>query len=158
LYGERVRHVLERAEREGVESAVLLMDLDDFKLVNDTLGHDAGDALLREVARRLTAEVRAADTVCRLGGDEFVVIVEDVDVAGAAGLAERLVLAVGAPVELAARTVVVGASIGIALVSHSPTDAGELLRRADVAMYAAKGAGKSGWRMSETMLVGDSGR
>jgi diguanylate cyclase (GGDEF)-like protein len=146
-YGTSLNDALDRGRRQGTRTALLLIDLDDFKDVNDTLGHPAGDALLCEVARRLTGQVRATDTVCRLGGDEFVVIVEDADETSANLLADRLVQSLAQPVRIGEHTVRVGASIGITLTDGATSDPGELLRSADVAMYAAKAAGKGGWRL-----------
>jgi diguanylate cyclase (GGDEF)-like protein len=148
LYRRRVNEATQRYARQGTDTALFLVDLDDFKIVNDTLGHDVGDALLIEIAGRLAREVREADLVCRLGGDEFVVLVEDVDARHVAEFAERLVHTVATPVRLAEHTVRVGASIGIAFVSESRPGPADVLRRADVAMYTAKNAGKNGWRMA----------
>jgi diguanylate cyclase (GGDEF)-like protein len=147
-YGNSLRDALERARTGGTRTALLLIDLDDFKNVNDTLGHPTGDALLCEVARRLTGQVRSTDTVCRLGGDEFVVIAEDTDEAPANVLAERLVRSLDEPVRIGGHTIRVGASIGVTLADSTTADPGELLRTADVAMYAAKAAGKGGWRLA----------
>jgi diguanylate cyclase len=143
-YGNSLRDALDRARDNGTRTALLLNDLDDFKNVNDTLGHAAGDALLCEVSRRLTGQVRGTDVVCRLGGDEFVVIVEDADESSANTLAERLVRTLTEPVRIGDDTVRVGASIGVTLTAGT-ADPGDLLRDADVAMYAAKAAGKGGW-------------
>src|SRR5262249_29665902 len=104
-YGERISQTLQRCRREATTAALLLIDLDDFKAVNDTPGHAAGDALLREIARRLIDQVRAADMICRLGGDEFVVIAEDTDQAAATELAERLIQAIIEPVHIGEHTV-----------------------------------------------------
>jgi diguanylate cyclase len=144
-YGTSLRAALDRAHEHGTRTALLLIDLDDFKNVNDTLGHAAGDTLLCEVATRLTGQVRGTDVVCRLGGDEFVVIVEDADEARANTLADRLVRSLTEPVRIGEHTVRVGASIGVTLTDGTAPDPGDLLRDADVAMYAAKAAGKGGW-------------
>ena len=117
--------------------ALLLIDLDRFKDVNDVLGHASGDALLCEVAERLRRHVRDGDVVARLGGDEFAVLLRDGRAAQATTLAQRLVATVGRPYALERQTVVVGASIGIALAGDG-SDAASLLREADIAMYAAK--------------------
>jgi len=148
-YGDRIGQVLQRCRRDGTHAALLLIDLDDFKAVNDSLGHAAGDDLLREVARRLIDQVRPTDMVCRLGGDEFVVIAEDIDGAAAAELAERLVQTIVEPVHIGQHTVGVGASIGITLTDGTVQDPGEILRDADVAMYAAKAAGKRVWHLAD---------
>jgi diguanylate cyclase (GGDEF)-like protein len=122
---------------------VAFLDLDGFKAVNDTLGHATGDALLVEVARRVSGAVRDGDTVARLGGDEFAVLLEDT---GAPLTTERISVALAAPVTLAGAPRVVGTSLGIAEVGagDGPATADDLLARADAAMYAAKRAGKSG--------------
>jgi diguanylate cyclase (GGDEF)-like protein len=148
-YANSLRDALGRTRDGGTRIALLLIDLDDFKNVNDTLGHAAGDALLCEVARRLTDEVRGTDMVCRLGGDEFVVIAEDADEASANLLADRLVQSLTQPVRIGSHTVRVGASIGVALADGAAAaDASDLLRVAAVAMYAAKAAGKGGWHLA----------
>lgn len=123
-----------RSEGEGI--AVLFLDLDGLKPVNDAHGHHTGDELLREVASRLAGAVRATDTVGRHGGDEFVIICEDIDEAAAASVAARIQGALGTPVRLAAGSVRVSVSIGLAL--SPPYAIGELVRRADAAMYHAK--------------------
>jgi diguanylate cyclase (GGDEF)-like protein/PAS domain S-box-containing protein len=139
LFTDRVGHAL---ARRGTNAAVLFCDLDDFKHVNDTLGHQVGDRVLRVVAERLRGCVRAADTVARLGGDEFAVFLEDeLSVDEADELAERIIEAVGESLTVAGRQHRVRCSIGIAGVAEAAS-ADELLRNADVAMYAAKSAGK----------------
>jgi diguanylate cyclase (GGDEF)-like protein len=150
LLEERLRHALARGRREGERVAVLLLDLDEFKTVNDSLGHAAGDALLAVVAQRLREAVRASDTVARLGGDEFAVLLEEPgDLDAVTELAQRLLAALAQPVHLASRQVYPHASVGIALSdplsgesSDDEAQAVALLRGADMAMYAAKGEGK----------------
>ena len=136
-----------RARREGSAVAVLFIDLDGFKAVNDTLGHAAGDALLRATAARLVDCVRAGDTVSRLGGDEFTVIAEGVHLPqDAVALAERLLGDLSRPVEIDGQAVRVGASIGICMFPQDGATVGELLHNADAAMYRVKRQGKGGWR------------
>jgi diguanylate cyclase (GGDEF)-like protein/PAS domain S-box-containing protein len=136
LFTDRVEHAL--VLRAGV--AVVFLDLDDFKAVNDSLGHLAGDALLQAVALRLSGALRPGDTVARLGGDEFAILFEEAGAAvSAAGVAERVIAALQAPFDLDGREVFVTASIGIGVGE----DAEELLRSADVAMYRAKASGKA---------------
>jgi diguanylate cyclase (GGDEF)-like protein/PAS domain S-box-containing protein len=145
LLRDRAAHALALAARHaaGARSvAMLLVDLDDFKHVNDSLGHGAGDALLVTVSRRLLAATRGSDTVARLGGDEFAVLLEETDgEADATAVAERVVRAMRLPVALDGKEVVVGASIGIA-VADGGDGVEELLRNADVALYEAKARGK----------------
>jgi diguanylate cyclase (GGDEF)-like protein len=149
FYRRRVGEALTRFATTRVDTALLLVDLDDFKNVNDSLGHDAGDTLLCEVAARLTGQVRETDTVCRLGGDEFVILIDDIDAAAVGEIAQRLVGVVSEPVHLGGNAARVGASIGIAFVSDSPINPTDILRRADTAMYRAKGAGKHAWAFAE---------
>src|SRR5207253_2633039 len=140
LFRDRLDQALARAKRSGELVAVLLADLDGFKQVNDTLGHDAGDQLLQEVGRRFKHVVRDSDTVARFGGDEFALLLEYVTEREVLALAERLLDGVGRPVVIAGREVSLGASIGVVLDSGSGQSE-ELVRDADVAMYSAKDAG-----------------
>ncbi len=143
LFGDRVQHALSQRRSSEGGIAVLLCDLDDFKTVNDSLGHAAGDGLLQQVAERLEGCVRGGDTVARLGGDEFAVLLEaPVDEAVAREAADRILAALEAPVLLEEREVAVGSSIGIALEPIEGTDGDALVRDADVAMYLAKAEGK----------------
>jgi diguanylate cyclase (GGDEF)-like protein/PAS domain S-box-containing protein len=145
LFGDRLDHALARRARTGDELAVLFLDLDAFKTVNDSLGHGAGDEMLRVVAERLRGALRATDTVARLGGDEFAVLLEDIDGADAAGIAaDRILDAIGGTIEIAGRSVVCRASIGIALASEDGDEASALLRNADAAMYHAKAEQRGG--------------
>jgi diguanylate cyclase (GGDEF)-like protein/PAS domain S-box-containing protein len=141
LFRDRLDHALARAARSDHEVAVFLVDLDGFKQVNDSLGHDAGDKLLRVVAGRFEEAVRVSDTVARFGGDEFALLLEDVDRAEAVALARRLLKHLSEPFTIAGLDVVLGASIGIVL-SPGTASSEELVRDADVAMYAAKDAGR----------------
>jgi diguanylate cyclase (GGDEF)-like protein/PAS domain S-box-containing protein len=140
LFADRVQHALVLRRQAGGSAAVLFLDLDDFKRVNDTLGHAAGDALLREVGTRLVGALSASHTIARLGGDEFAVLIEEVrEPEVAAGVADRVLAALQTPFGVEGRSVFVTASMGIAIGN----DADELLRSADVAMYRAKAAGKA---------------
>jgi diguanylate cyclase (GGDEF)-like protein len=143
-FRDRLTLAMARADgRPEPGYAVLMMDLDGFKLVNDSLGHEAGDQLLQEVARRLTAQLRPAGLAARLGGDEFAVLLEDLSGPPAAiTLAERLQEAVSAPFHLAGTEVAVTLSIGIALGTREHTDTQGVMRDADAAMYHAKSGGK----------------
>lgn len=143
LFLDRLRQALDRSSRDRVLRAVLFLDLDNFKVINDSLGHKAGDELLKVVAGRLRACLRPADTAARLGGDEFVVLLDGVTGVGdATRVAERIAEAVVRPIELGERQVVVGASVGIALTADHESQPEVVLRNADVAMYEAKKEGK----------------
>ena len=142
LFEDRLVHCLAGARRHGRPAAILFLDLDDFKTINDSLGHASGDELLQAVARRIAGVVRATDTAARLGGDEFAVLVESLDtLCDAEATAERLLDALMPPIHIAERELRIIASIGIA-VSDGSTGAENLLRNADTAMYAAKESGK----------------
>ena len=141
LFLDRLGHALARAGRGGRPTAVIFLDLDDFKAVNDRLGHAAGDRLLVAVGGRLKAVTRAGDTVARLGGDEFAIIIEETDSVEAEQAAARILDTLTPAFLLGDRQIVVRASVGIAVQSSDGADADELLRRADIAMYAAKAAG-----------------
>jgi diguanylate cyclase (GGDEF)-like protein/PAS domain S-box-containing protein len=143
LFSDRVDHALARAGRTGPTAAVVFLDLDDFKTVNDTLGHDAGNELLVAVADRLRGILRPADTAARLGGDEFAILLEDVPgEQEALAIAERVTVALGEPFTLADHQVLVRASLGVAVAEAEHRQADELLRNADMAMYLAKANGK----------------
>jgi diguanylate cyclase (GGDEF)-like protein/PAS domain S-box-containing protein len=137
---DRLDQTIRDSRRDGGSSALLLMDLDHFKEINDTLGHHSGDELLRPVGVRLRSAVRSNDTVARLGGDEFAILLPGADLASAQQVARKLLEALQAPVYLEGRALGVNASIGIALSPMHGDDADVLLRRADVAMYVAKRA------------------
>jgi diguanylate cyclase (GGDEF)-like protein/PAS domain S-box-containing protein len=143
LFEDRLRLALAAATRHDRTLAVLFVDLDDFKLVNDSLGHSAGDVVLEEVARRLRGSIREGDTLARLHGDEFAILLAELhgpDDAGA--LAQSLLAELGRPIDMEGRTVTVGASIGIGVFPIDAADAERLLRAADHAMYRAKLDGK----------------
>jgi diguanylate cyclase (GGDEF)-like protein/PAS domain S-box-containing protein len=144
LFTNRVQHLLERRHWEGIGCAVLFLDLDDFKTINDSLGHAAGDELLCAVADRLRNCLRAGDTAARLGGDEFALLLEDLaDPPEALAVAERISAALQPPFAVHGREVSARASVGIALPDlDRPQEADELLRNADMAMYTAKSNGK----------------
>ena len=142
---DRLQQLLLQAKRQGSKTAVLFIDLDDFKKVNDSLGHDVGDKLLVEAAERLQRHVREQDTVGRLGGDEFIVLLGNIDDAeSAAEVAGKLIAQIKVPFEIDHRELLLGASIGIALYPDDGDQPKELLRRADTAMYHAKRNGRAG--------------
>ncbi|MCU4187267.1 diguanylate cyclase [Acidiferrimicrobium sp. IK] len=146
LFADRVEHAMTREDRHRAGLAVLMIDLDDFKIVNDSLGHGAGDELLIHVAARLRNCLRSSDTIGRLGGDEFAVLLEDAtDICSAEQAADKVRAALAAPIEVAGRPLIVTASIGVATLAHGTTSAEDLLRNADAAMYVAKAQGKNRW-------------
>jgi diguanylate cyclase (GGDEF)-like protein/PAS domain S-box-containing protein len=151
LFVERVRHAISRARREGSELGVIFLDIDDFKTINDSLGHGAGDAALIDVAMRLSNSIRSSDTAARFGGDEFVVLLEDLDgTQTAVEVAERVLEDLRQPLIVAGKELVVRGSIGISILEGSSTaSADELIRDADAAMYIAKRDGKGGYRLFE---------
>jgi diguanylate cyclase (GGDEF)-like protein/PAS domain S-box-containing protein len=144
LLHDRLAQALVQAERNRGRLAVMFLDLDRFKSINDTLGHEVGDELLKEVAQRVRAAVRAADTVARLGGDEFVVVLHDIEDANdAARVAEKIVAAFVPPVQIGAHELRATTSIGIGLYPEDGDEAYALMKRADTAMYHAKRAGRN---------------
>ncbi|HZQ82131.1 MAG TPA: sensor domain-containing diguanylate cyclase [Gaiellaceae bacterium] len=149
LFVDRVGYALDRRKRTGALVAVLFVDLDDFKTINDSLGHAAGDDLLVSVGERLREGTRPTDTPARLGGDEFAVLIDDVHTTeDIVTIAERVLDATGKPLRLQHGRVQVRASVGIAIASDE-TSVTELLRKADIAMYAAKSAGKGRYAIYE---------
>jgi len=149
LFADRVGHAVAQARRTNTRIAVLYCDLDDFKTINDSLGHEAGDELLVTVARRLRGCLRAGDTPARLGGDEFAVLLENLKGAEeAVDVASRVLAELHRPMAIQDRNLTVSASIGIVVPPQGKaTSAGELQRDADAAMYAAKRRGKSRWEL-----------
>jgi diguanylate cyclase (GGDEF)-like protein/PAS domain S-box-containing protein len=153
LFAARLEQALERARRHGGGFALLFIDMDNFKYINDSLGHLAGDRYLQAVAGRLSALVREEDTVARLGGDEFAVLVENLAHAqDAGGLAGKLVQALGQGVQVGAHEMASSASIGIGLYPDDATSADALLKSADAAMYRAKAEGRNTWRFYQPEL------
>ncbi len=135
--------------------ALLFLDLDDFKRVNDSLGHAAGDQLLVQASARIAAELRDGDTLARLGGDEFAILAEDIAVTGlATSLSERVVAALRAPFAVEGKEICIGASIGIA-TSRDAASPSDLMRNADLAMYIAKTRGKGGCAVFEPHMHED---
>ena len=144
LFLDRLSHVLDRLRgRSTARVAVVFLDVDNFKHLNDRLGHPAGDEILQVIGERLRVAIRPGDTAARLGGDEFAILLEEIpDEQEAVAVAERLIASLGAPITLADGSPRIGASIGVALSGTSGDTADDLLRNADIAMYAAKAAGR----------------
>jgi diguanylate cyclase (GGDEF)-like protein/PAS domain S-box-containing protein len=152
LFKDRVHHALTLAQRGQCTVAVLFLDLDNFKTINDSLGHDAGDRLLQAVAQRIIQTTRSSDTVARLGGDEFAVLLEGIATSGEAqGVAESLIETLSAPFALNTVEVRVAASIGVAF-STSAAGTESLLSNADIAMYHAKAGGKNRYTVFEPRM------
>ncbi len=153
LFINQLHQAVARADRHAHPLALLFLDLDRFKQVNDSLGHEAGDALLRLAAQRLRCRLREEDTVARLGGDEFTILLEEVSVTrGVAVVAEKIIDALAEPFFIKGHEVHVGVSIGIALYPESSADAESLLKCADMAMYEAKAQGRSNFQFfTQTM-------
>ncbi|MSR16957.1 MAG: EAL domain-containing protein [Methylococcaceae bacterium] len=144
---ERLKWSIDISKRDGKETALMFLDLDRFKLINDTLGHQAGDELLIEVARRLTANVREVDTVSRLGGDEFTVVLNGIKSPEEAGFVSRnLLKALAVPVFLEGQEVFISSSIGIAIYPIDGASVNELVKNADTAMYHAKEQGRNNYQ------------
>ncbi len=151
LFVERVRHAIGRAHREDSRLGVMFLDIDDFKTINDSLGHGAGDAALIDVAKRLSNSIRSSDTAARFGGDEFVVLLEDLESTEiATEVAERVLEDLRQPLMVAGKELSVRGSIGISIMDGGSTlGADELIRDADAAMYIAKRDGKGSYRLFE---------
>jgi diguanylate cyclase (GGDEF)-like protein/PAS domain S-box-containing protein len=155
LFADRVGHALVGTRRSGAQVAVMFIDLDDFKTVNDSLGHQAGDTVLVEVARRLEAAVRPSDTVARFGGDEFAILLDEVESTDeAAMVADRVLAGLEQPVALEGKQVYARASVGICMSDEDlrAQDAEEFLRNADLAMYMAKRDSKGSYRLFEPTM------
>lgn len=158
LFMDRLRHAWERAQRTGAQLAVLFVDLDRFKVVNDTLGHEAGDSLLQQVADRLRSCLRSSDTLARLAGDEFVVLLEDlVDAEDPHRVAERIRASLEPPFPVAGQEISITASVGIARSGPQTGRAEDLLRQSDTAMYRAKALGRNRYEVFQETPNGPPG-
>lgn len=161
LFKERIDEALARSPGPEAAFAVLLLDLDKFKSVNDALGHQCGDALLKQVASRIKAQIRDVDTAARIGGDEFAVIVAAGRAAmqdGAASLAARLVQAIAEPYHIDGHPVVIGCSIGVAMAPEHGMRVDEILRNADLALYKSKNAGRNCFHIYSAELKAEADR
>lgn len=158
-FKEKLENAVSEVMRYATSCAVLFIDLDDFKIVNDTLGHETGDKLLILVAERLRTTLRSNDVVCRIGGDEFAVIMEHgVAAAQAERVAANIVAALSGPFIIEGRQIGIGASLGISLCPEHAADTVSLLRNADTAMYLAKGSGKNNYRLYQAEMENGSVR
>jgi diguanylate cyclase (GGDEF)-like protein len=155
FFTEQLESAVARLQRHGEPFSVFMMDLDKFKNVNDTLGHPAGDELLRETAQRLQSSLRETDVLARLGGDEFAIIQsgEKKPREGATSLAARILKLISQPYDLNGNIVSVGCSIGIALAPEHADNSSDLLKMADLALYAVKEAGRNGFRLFEAEMM-----
>jgi len=157
MFAERAREAVTHARRHQKNCAFLFLDLDNFKTVNDTLGHDVGDALLKIISSRLRASVRGDDFIARIGGDEFCVLLQDIaDPREAAAVAQKLLHELGKSYRIGEHQVSSGASIGIACVPQDGDDVATLLRLADLAMYRAKELGRNGYQFFSAVLNQDA--
>jgi len=147
LFDDRLKHAIDRAQRNKTKIGLMFVDLDGFKNINDSLGHQAGDELLIIIAERLSSVVRSEDTVARFGGDEFVIILEDLKHSDyAAIVAKKILKVVSDDIYLSSQEVRVGASIGISIFPDNGNDAINLINKADISMYQAKKHGKNGYK------------
>jgi diguanylate cyclase (GGDEF)-like protein len=157
MFNERLARAIAQARRHGRMLAVLFVDLDRFKIINDTLGHDAGDALLKEAAQRLTNNLRAEDSVARLGGDEFVILLAEVsDPLYVGSVSRKLIDTLAAPFTIGGREYCITASIGVSAFPADGTDPPTLLKNADIAMYRAKERGKNGFEFYSAHVTAGS--
>lgn len=146
-FHDQLERATARARREGGKVALFFLDIDQFKIVNDTIGHDAGDQLLREVARRLNSQIRAGDVMARLGGDEFAILMERVTtVVDAAAIAQQMLEVIDAPFAINGHQLNVTTSIGITFFPTDNSEPMRLLKNADIAMYQAKGSGRNNFK------------
>ncbi|MBI3774659.1 MAG: EAL domain-containing protein [Gammaproteobacteria bacterium] len=147
LFRDRLTQALIHAQRKGASAAVMFLDLDYFKSVNDMLGHDAGDQLLREVARRMKSQIRRGDTLARMGGDEFTVILEELNEAGAAAaVAQKIIDVMARAFVVSGEEMFINTSIGIAIYPSSGIEPAQLIKNADAALYHAKECGRGCYR------------
>jgi diguanylate cyclase (GGDEF)-like protein len=152
-FEEHLRGAIQRAQRLNFQLGLVYLDIDNFKLINDSLGHDSGDLLLQKIAQRLLGVVREGDVVCRLGGDEFAIIVHDLETETSVGaLAQRVIESVREPIMLNNKEQFVTCSIGVATYPRCATTAEDMLKRADLAMYQVKREGRNGFHFFSEIL------
>lgn len=157
FFNERLHAVVARSEKFKERTALMFIDLDNFKTVNDTLGHDTGDQLLRLVAKKLADTLRFGDVICRIGGDEFAIILENVGHTGVAStIAEKCMASLAMPISISGNEIYVSASIGISVYPDDASDMHELLKYADTAMYYAKNGGKNAFRVFLPTMRGEA--
>ncbi|MBF0319424.1 MAG: diguanylate cyclase [Nitrospirae bacterium] len=148
LFYDRLEQSMKQAKRNNKDIALLMIDLDGFKCINDRMGHDTGDLVLKEIAQRLRSHIRDSDTAARLGGDEFVVILTNLSEAGdAETVALKIIVSIGKPFQFKVPYCAIGASIGISFYPSDGYDAETLLKKADAAMYRVKEGGKNNYRL-----------
>jgi diguanylate cyclase (GGDEF)-like protein/PAS domain S-box-containing protein len=154
LFNERLEQAITQCKRKGVTMALMFMDLDKFKMVNDTMGHDAGDLLLKEVTNRISGCLREIDTVARLGGDEFTVILVETASQDEAGIvAKKIIELLNSPFQLGEHTANIGTSVGISLYPKDGSDSATLIKRADLAMYAVKQSGRNNFQYFDPAMT-----
>ncbi len=147
LFADRLQHAIARAQRDRYRLLVAFIDLDKFKLINDNLGHEIGDLVLQETAKRIKAHLRESDTLARMGGDEFVILLENQEsLNNCTVFAETLIAEISCPLHLSGHVVQIGASMGLAYFPDDETEPVALLMQADSAMYAVKKSGRNGYR------------
>ncbi|MDD5057721.1 MAG: diguanylate cyclase [Sideroxydans sp.] len=155
LFLDMLDHSVALAKRNNLKLSVLFLDLDGFKIINDTLGHDAGDLLLKEVAERLKESLRVSDVVARVGGDEFILVLDNIESAeNAEHVAGKIIASLSEPFDLMGNRVQVGASIGISIFPDNDIDPDRLVKQADEAMYLAKKSGKNTSRFYREVVAG----
>jgi diguanylate cyclase (GGDEF)-like protein/PAS domain S-box-containing protein len=157
LFRDRLDQALARSARSHHVLSVLLVDLDGFKQANDSLGHDAGDELLRQVAHRFATQVRPSDTLARLGGDEFALLLDGAGEPQAVEVAGRLLESLAEPLPIAERELMLGASVGVVVHAGGPAKSDDLVRHADIAMYAAKEAGRGRYEVFQYEMAREFG-
>ncbi len=156
LFNARLEHAIGHAQRVSSELAVMCIDLDHFKTINDSLGHALGDEVLQNVSQRVTQAMRAEDTVARIGGDEFIILLEDATPGGACEVADKLIAALKAPIDLEGNPLYLSLSLGISMYPRDGKDVDTLVKNADAAMYKAKATGRDNYQFYTPDLTDDA--